>query len=295
VSDDIRSWWRNCTLTADDETRAIDVVEDALKPLGEGTLHIRKLIACFECCHHKALRHAEIIIAAIGSGRTDKGQGRPNPERLDARERQYDAITEALSAWCLGRPVGSDRRIGEYSGGDLVSVLGEPTPPKVWQVQGVMEKVRRFRDRKQRWNAAYEPLVGGTPHGANGDFRQRTMRVLIRNTENGRPCEISLGQAIDALTGCSWNFIENLRNILGAIGGEVHPLSPLALHACNLTLNPACARLRTVASAMRAFGNAQAPSGGSAQAILAVLGESTAVKRWLAASLAKTILLQLRA
>jgi hypothetical protein len=292
VGDDIRSWWRNCAFT-DDESRALDAVEDVLKPLGEGTLHIRKLIGCFECCHHKALRHAELIIAAIGSGRTDKGPGRPNPERLDPREREYDAITDALSAWCVGGPPGSDERIGDYRGRDLVSLLGEPGPLKVWQVQAVLERVRRFRDRTQRWNAAYEPLVDATLSGADGGFRQETMHMLLRDTEDGRPGEVSLGQAIDALTGCNWNFIENLRNTLGAIGGEAHPRSPLALHARNLTLNPAGARLRVVASTMRAFGNAQAPTGESDQALLAVLGESTPVKRWLAASLAKTILLQL--
>jgi len=287
-----RQWWRNCASVPDHETRSIDEMEDDLQPLDDDALHIRRLIGCFESCHHKAIRHAEIIVAAIRTGRTDKGQGRPNPRSADPREREYDEIIDALSAWCSGQLVRPDARIGSHNARDFVEPLGEQTPLKLWQVQQVVERIRRFRDRRQRWTTAYDALVGEPFGDAADEFRRQTMQCIVHDTEEGRPSQVSLGQAIDWLTGCNWNFIENLRNILRAVGGGLRPLSPLSVHARNLSLNPACARLRSIADTLQAFGDA--PDAGHVdENIRTALGEITPVKRWLALSFAKTLRLQL--
>jgi len=294
VTGQLRHWWTNCPSVPDDETRAIDEMEDGLQPLTDDVLHIRSLIGCFESCHHKAIRHAEIIIAAIRAGRTDKGQGRPNPRSADPREREYDAIIDALSAWCSGQLLRPGARIGSHNASDLVEPLGEQTPLKVWQVQQVVERVRRFRDRRQRWTTAYDALVGEPLGDAADEFRRQTMQCIVHDTEEGRPSQVSLGQAIDWLTGCNWNFIENLRNILRAVGGGLRPLSPLSVHVRNLSLNPACARLRSIADTLQAFGDA--PDAGHVdEGVRVALGEVTPVKRWLALSFAKTLSLQLNA
>jgi len=291
MADEARKWWRNCPSVPDDEVRAIDAMEDALRPLADDARHVRSLIGCFESCHHKAVRHAEIIVAAIRTGRTDKAQGHTDPDSPDPRELEYDAIIEALSAWCSSGAVPDDVRIGAHKARGLVKPLGERTPLKVWQVQQIVEKVRRFRDRKQRWNTAYDPLVDVEREDPATEFRRLTMASIIEDTEDGRPSQVPLGLAIDYLTGCNWNFIENLRNTLRAIGGDLRPLSPLALHGRNLSLNPACARLRAMADTLQAFGDGLPATGGKSPI---ALGESTPVKRWLALSFAKTISLQLR-
>jgi len=293
VSGTLRRWWVNTASEADEEMTAIDQLEDSLGPLDEDTVHIRKLIGCFESCHHKAERHADIMIEAIGTGHTAKAQGRRDQGSITLREREYETLIEILDSWCSALPADAGLRVGDYTSAELLESLGDPMPLKEWQVQMVAEKIRRFLDPEMRWNQSYENVIDTEQTGRDAKFRDQTRNTTIHDTEDGHPAELTLAEAIDNLTGCSWDFIETIRTILGAIGGRLHPERPLALHARNVKLNPVRERMRVVCNTLRAFCQREKDDKDVDENILLILGENTPVKHWLAASLDKTMRLQL--
>jgi len=127
----------------------------------------------------------------------------------------------------------------------------------------------------------------------HADFWLATARTIIHDTENGDEATLSLGLAIDMLWPCHWRFVENLQIVLEAIGGRLKPARPFAACGRNITLLPIRDRMEIAARTLRAFcGHAETDKEVDRQ-MLALLGEPTEVKRWLAASLDKTIRLQL--
>lgn len=287
VQKTLRRWWVNTGSQPDAQIAAIDKLEDSLAPLDDHTVHIRKLIGCFESCHHKTERHAEIIIEAIGAGHTTKAQGSREHESLTPREREYQMLIEILCSWCSGSPARDDASRG------LLDLLGDATPLKVWQVQRVVEKIRRFLDSETRWNQAYQNVIDTEHAGRDAEFRHRTIQIIIRDTEGGQPAEVTLAAAIDNITGCSWDFIETVKTVLAAIGGQLHPQRPIAVHARNIQLNPVRDRMRVVSNTLRAFCEGKQGDRDIDERVLSALGEKTSTKHWLAASLDKTIRLQL--
>jgi hypothetical protein len=212
---------------------------------------------------------------------------------LSPREQDYQALIGILSPWCSGSALNREFRIGEYSGSELLDLLGDPTPLKKWQVQMVIDKVERFLDPKKRWGEAYDNVVDTEHTGMNAEFRDATKQTVIHDTVDGQLTEITLAATIDLLTGCNWDFLETTRTILAAIGGEVRAHRPLAIHARNIKLNPARERMRSICHTLRAFTEGQQTTADADPDILRTLGAQTTVKRWLAASLEKTVRLQM--
>ena len=139
----LRSWWRNCALDADSEILCIDSMEDSLAPLDPNISRIRELISTLELCHHKADRWIDNIVAAIGSGETQKGLGTRLPGRQHPAEQVWKNAGAALSAWCAGCPSTSvDMSVGSVPASRLLDCLGERSPLKEWQVQRVIDKIR---------------------------------------------------------------------------------------------------------------------------------------------------------
>ena len=274
-----RPWWANCFAPGDpraqdEEIAALDALEDSLGPLDEQTAHLRRLIGTFEACHPKSQRHVEHLLDAIGVGRSGKGRMRREPGTRTTREGGYEALLGELRAWCAGEPEGEA----------LGRSLGERTPRKVWQVERVAEKIARFADPADRWSeAAYGPLVveGADP----GGFAEASRCTVIRDGEDS---EISLAQAIDWLTGCNWDFPNTVRAVLAAIGGQLESSRPLALHARNVHLCPAREPMQDTCASLRDWLDGAGEESGLGEQ----LGAPTPVKRWLAASLEKTLRLQ---
>ena len=106
---------------------------------------------------------------------------------------------------------------------------------------------------------------------------------------------MSLAMAIDMLAPCNWNFVGGIVTLLKAIGGDLHPERPYVCHQRNLKLSPLCDRMKTISNTLGAFWKGEETDETIDRDILASLGEATPVKRWLAASLDKTIRLQLEA
>ncbi len=305
-----RSWWRNCAVEADSEILDIDRMEDRLDAVGPNGSKIRELISTLELCHHKAERWVENIVEAIGTGETSKGLGTRKPDQFHAAERVWQTACGALSAWCAGCPSAAvDLSVGDVPASRLLACLGERSPLKEWQVQRVIDRVRSL----VHWPQSEDDpalqygwmLLGGGAYEAayrsecpdcyqeHEDFWLATVRTLIHDTHDGDEAAVSLGLAIDMLWPCHWRFVENLQVVLEAIGGKLHVDKPFAACGRNIALVPIRDRMETVCRTLRAFLGDMETDQKVDRRILALLGEPTDVKRWLAASLEKTIRLQL--
>jgi hypothetical protein len=124
-------------------------------------------------------------------------------------------------------------------------------------------------------------------------YRGASINTVIHDTVGGEKAKLTLASAIDHLQACNWNFPENLVIVLKAIGGDLHPKVPFAAHKRNVELNPIRKRIEIVSNTLRAFCKGQDTSQATDLNILQTLGEKTPVKHWLAASLGKTIRLQM--
>ncbi len=305
-----RSWWRNCALEADLEMLDIDRVEDDISPLAQNVSRIRELISSLELCHHKADRWVYNIIEAIATGETQKGLGTRSPGQQHAAEKIWKNACAALSAWCAGCPGALiDLTVGTIPASRMLACLGERSPLKEWQVQRVIEKIRSSIHWPQPLDdptAQYVSLLlNGSAYEVayrnqcpdhykqHEDFWLSTVQTIIHDTENGVDAELSLALAIDNLWPCHWNFIENLQIVLAAIGGKLNLEKAFAACGRNITPLPIQRRMEIVSNTLKVFCGDPELNQEVDRDLLALLGELTEVKRWLAASLNKTIRLQL--
>ncbi|TKJ34114.1 MAG: hypothetical protein CEE38_18795 [Planctomycetes bacterium B3_Pla] len=294
-----RACWQNCGSEVDAEMLEIDRAEDALGPLDEHSAAIRQLITRFEVCYHEADKEAERIVEAIGAGRCGQESG----ERPPQRKKELENCRRILSSWCenpAGEAAGLD--VGGIPADELLGFIGKASALKIWQVQRIIDKVTEALDpsRPYHWMALDmgdygEP--GARPAGEhykdNAAFLEQTRAAIIHDTVDGRKAEISLAMAIDMFMPCHWDLPGALVIILKAIGGDLHPARPLACCSRNVSLSPLCERTKTISNTLRAFWKGEKLNENTDADILALLGEATPAKCWLAASLDKTIRLQL--
>ena len=306
----IRTGWRNCALSTDPEMERIDRMEDALPPPPPGAVKIRELITGLELCHHKAARWIDNLLAAIASGDTSKGLGTRAPEQFHPAESIWQNACAALMAWCAGTPVSSlDMNIGTYPASELLAGLGPRSPLKEWQAQRIIDKIRsclywpRFGQdpsSSYRW-ILFNPAGTDSMYYSHcpDDFREHedfwlaTARTILHDRLDGHAAELPLGLAIDQLWPCHWRFPDNLRIVLDAIGGNLHPATPFAACGRNIGLLPNRDRLACISHSLLSYGTGMDREVETDAAVLTVLGEPSDVKRWLAASLGKTIRLQM--
>ncbi|MBC8471638.1 MAG: hypothetical protein H8D56_19420 [Planctomycetes bacterium] len=297
----VRPYWRNCDTQGDSEIFEIDKMEDSIGPLDDDTAKIRQLISGFELCYHEADKEAEYIAKAIGAGRCPE---RSN-ERPSQRKKELENYKQILSSWCENPAITEiDLDVGDISADELVSFIGPPSPLKVWQVERVVDKINEALDPSRPYhNMALDLGHYGEP-GANPvgehykdslDFVKKTVETIIHDTIDGHEAKISLAMAIDMLEPCNWDFVGSVVTILKAIGGDLHPDRPYACHQRNVKLSPLRDRLRTISNTLGAFWKPEEKAKNIDEDVLTFLGELTPVKRWLAASLDKTIRLHLEA
>jgi len=284
----LRPCWRNCAVKADDEILAIDQTEDQLPSIDPGVRRVRQLITGLEICHHKAERWIDNIILAIGAGDTSKGLGTSADSEPHVSEVRWEEICTLLSCWCDGRD----------SGDQLTANLGERTPLKIWQVQRVVDKIRSLIRQPQSEYTWLMLDVG------DYDFRYRescpdqfqdqseywrqTARTRIHDTIDGVDSKLSLALAIDMLWPCHRRFETNLQIVLDAIGGRLDPAVPFAACGRNIGMLENQDHFIQVSDGLRSYcENRQVPAD-----LQTKLGDRTPVRHWLAASLDKTIRLQ---
>ncbi len=303
MTEDCRAWWRNCGQEADSEMLAIDRMEDGIAPLDPNVVKIRELIDCLEMCHHKAERWVSNILEAIATGETSKGLGTRAPGQPHPTELVSKNACGALAAWVAGRPSTSiDLTVGTVPASRILACLGERSPLKEWQVQRVIEKIRSWTDwpssdrdpsTQYAW-LSYDQDDCPDHYKEHEDFWRETVETIpfegLQGLDGG---DFSLGLAIDLLWTCHWNFVENLQIVLEVIGGNHKPEKPFAACHWNITLSPIRARMEVVSNTLGVFCGKSRQGGEIDNEVLSLLGEATEVKRWLAASLDKTIRLQL--
>jgi hypothetical protein len=305
-----RPWWRNCAVDTDSEMLDIDKMEDEIAPIQPEVSSIRELISCLELCHHKADRWVNNIIEAIGQGETGKGLGTRSPGRGHPAEEIWKHACAALSAWCAGTPCASiDLRIDTVPASLMLTCLGERSPLKEWQVQRVIDKIRSsihwpepLDDPASQYvwillsGGEYESLYRSQcpdHYQEHEDFWLATARTIIHDTENDDEASLSLGLAIDMLWPCHWNFTANLQLVLEAIGGKLDPEKPFTACGRNIHLLPYRSRMEIVSNTLKSFFGDTESDYETDSELLALLGDRSDVKKWLTASLDKTIRLQL--
>jgi hypothetical protein len=301
----LRSCWQNCYalddkgFLEDKELLAIDKMEDSIAPLDNQTVAIRQLITRFEACYHEADKEAERIVKALCTGRCPKESHARPPKR----KKELQNARRILSRWCKNPAIkGLNLDVGGISAGKLLSFIGQPSPLKIWQVQRVVERITEALDSSRRYHRMALDLGDYGQPGAklaeeyykdNPMFLKQTKEAIIHDTVDGRRSKVSLAMAIDLLMPCHWDFVGGLVIILKAIGGDLYPDRPYACCARNIKLSPLCKRLKIISNTLRAFWKGHKTAKTIDRVILASLGEVTPVKRWLAASLDKTIRLHL--
>ena len=304
MAKEFRAAWGNCvgpddmSYLEDEELAAINAMEDSNAPLDEETADIRALITRFEACYHEADKEAERIVKAIGTGHCPPESN----ERPAKRKRKLENCRDILRVWCddaIDKVKGMD--VGGVSAEELFDFIGERTAFKVWQVERVVDKLRHALDPKHDYHMMYldmrdygvpEAETPGEYYKQQADFLKQTTETIIHDTVDGRQGRISLALAIDLLQPCNWNFVNNVVVILKAIGGDVHSDKPFACCSRNVKLNPLRDRLKIISDTLKAFWQGNEVSKNLDGKILAILGEKTEAKCFLAASLDKTIRLQ---
>jgi hypothetical protein len=297
-------------VAADAEMLEIDAMEDALSPVDEGTEQVRELISSIELCHHKAERWIHNIIESIGAGGSDKGLGTRSPGPLHEAEEIWAAASRVLSNWCMGRgPDPADGAIGDLPAAALTERLGARSPLKVWQVERVISKIDSLMyfppptsdpSAGFTWLLLYdddgEPAYRKEcpdPYADHEEFWRATAKTIIRDTHEGRDAPLSLALAVDMLWPCHWDFTANLEIVIAAIGGDLETGRPFAACGRNIGRLPGRDRYESLCRSLRAFVLGSTLEVDTDPEVVASLGPPTLEKRWLAASLEKTIRLQL--
>ena len=89
--------------------------------------------------------------------------------------------------------------------------------------------------------------------------------------------------------------IIRMSRFAGNVGGELSPRQPYACCARNLKLNSLYGRLETISNTLGVFWKGEKPGEDTDFTNLASPGQAIDLKRWLAASMDKTMRLQLYA
>jgi len=305
MTDKVRSCWWNCyapddkSAADDEELVGIDAMEDAIAPLDEQTTAIRRLITRFELCYRAADEEAERIARAISTGMVPADSN----ERARERKAELENSYRILSQWCENQNVEDvDLNVGGISAETVAGFIGEPSPLKIWQVQRVVEKIGEALDPSRRYYRMALDVgdYGETGTGSvgdhykdNADFLEKTRKTAIHDTLEGRKSKVSLAMAVDLLEPCHWDFVGALVAIFKAIGGSLQPAPAFACCAPNVKLSPLFDRVKIISNTLGAFWKNENRAEEIDGDLLAALGEPTPTKRWLAASLDKTIRLQL--
>ena len=299
-----RHWWNNCPIDTDSEILTIDRMEDHIAPIDPNVAKIRELIGTLEMCHHKAEKWVNNILEAIATGETSKGLGTRTSGQTHPTEVVSKNACAALSAWVAGCPSTSVdlTTIGTIPASRILACLGERSPLKEWQVQRVIEKIRSWTDTpwsmrdpstQYAW-LSYEQNDCPDHYKEHEDFWRQTVETTpfegLQGVDGG---DFSLGLAIDLLWTCHWNFVENLQIVLEVIGGNLKPEKSFAACAWNITLTPIRRLMEVVSNTLKVFCGDSESGKEIDRDVLSLLGESTEEKKWLAASLDKTIRLQL--
>jgi hypothetical protein len=249
----LRPCWANCALKNDSEIETIDEMEDALGEVPEGVRRVRALISTFELCHHDAGHRIDNILDGIDTLDTNKGFGMRPSGREHPAERSWREAMRRVEA----RAANADSL-------------------QRWQLERVVDKIRSELDRTQSYSWLMLREDGGYHDACPEVYRADQEHWLATATTILQdPDDLSLAVAIDMLWPCHWRFEGNLQIVLNAIDGDLRPETPFAACGRNIEMTPLRERVQRTC------------------ALLKNVGKPGTARRWLAASLDKTLRLQL--
>jgi hypothetical protein len=304
----LRAHWVNCCLEPDGEIIEIDHMEDRLDPKErEQAQGIRRLITRFEVCHWNSDRWLERIVQAIGEGRVPPTSGRPRAQHPLAQ--MLICLQRVLACWVARATTPIPQCIIlEKTGAEILHSLGTWTPFKAWVVQRLLDGL----EHHLRVHRLLPPSELPPARSYSGDLNldspnadpyfpdsldwlaeARSRKLKTRKEIGDKVQEHSLAMLISSPNPCNefyFRFLFALFEYLDDPENERILPSPF----CG---NVSLARHRRYGQAINALRAylGQPPEGSLPldDTVLSQLGEPNPAKRWLAASLEKTLREQL--
>ena len=300
----LRKHWINCCLEPDQEMIDIDRMEDELtEEEQQRALPIRRLIARFETCHWNSDRWLERILRAIADERVPPTSGRPRTEHPLAQ--MLACWRELLTHWVARStdPVPQCTLLDRPST-DIAGSLGAWTPFKAWVVQRVIEGLEHHMCSAGLLDLPESSLTKFFPGGLTLDSpeadqyfplsldllaKARSQKLKVKRELDDQVQEHSLAFLCGFLSPCNTHYFEFLFALFEALDApDEDRILPSPL--CGGMSHSRQRRYYQVINALRQY-LGRPPEGAlpEDEVVPVRFGDLTAVKRWLAASLEKTL------
>jgi hypothetical protein len=304
----LRAHWVNCCREPDRETVEIDRMEDQLVPKErKQAQEIRRLITRFEVCHWNSDRWLERIVQAIGEEQVPPTSGRSRTQHPLVE--MLICLREVLAHWVERATVPLPQSIIlDKTGAEILHSLGTWTPFKAWVVQRLLDGLEHHLQANRLLPPSELPPARSYPGDLNLDSpnadlyfpdslnwlaEARSRKLKTRKEIDTEVQEYSLATLISLPNPCNafyFRFLFALFEYLDDPDNERILPSPFC---GNVSLDRHRRYYRAI-NALRAY--LGQPAKGSLpldDAVLSQLGKPTQAKRWLVASLEKTLREQL--
>jgi hypothetical protein len=304
----LRAHWVNCCLEPDGEIIAIDRIEDQLDPEErEQAPEIRRLITRFEVCHWNSDRWLERIVQAIGKERVPPTSGRPRTQHPLVQ--MLICMRSVLARWVarVATPI-PQCMVLDKTGAEVFHRLGTWTPFKAWVAQRLLDALEHHLHANALLPASERPPTRSYPVDLDLDSpsadpyfpdslewlaEARSRKLKTKKEIGDQVQEHSLATLISSPNACNefyFQFVFALFEYLDDADNE----RVLPFPFCG---NISPDRHRQYYRAINAFRAylGQSPEGPLLldDRVLSQLGEPNPTKRWLVASLEKTLRKQL--
>jgi hypothetical protein len=302
----LRAQWVNCCLAPDREIIGIDGMEDQLAPKERAEAQpIRRLITSFEVCHWNSDRWLERIVQAVAEVQVPPTSGRPRTQHPLVQ--MLICLRAVLAHW-VARATDPLLQciILEQTGAEILTSLGSWTPFKAWVVQRLLDGLEHHLQANGLLQPSELPPARSYPAdldspSADAYFpnsldwlaEARSRKLKTKKEIGDEVQEYSLAALISSPNRCDEVYFRFLFALFEYLrDGDDERILPFPF--CSNISPDRHRRYYRVINALRAY-LGQPPQGMLSldDAVLAQLGERTLVKRWLAASLEKTLREQL--
>ena len=300
----LRKHWINCCQQPDREVIDIDRMEDELTAEERGrALPIRRLIARFETCHWNSDRWLERILQAIAEDQVPPTSGRPRTEHPLAQ--MLGCLRELLTHWVAQSTTPVPQcTILDRSSTEIVSSLGVWTPYKAGVLQRIIEGLERHMGSAGLLELPASSLTRFFPGGLTLDSPEadqyfpdslallaqaRSQVLKVKREIDGQVQEHSLALLCGYLNPCNKTYFLFLFALFEVLDDPDEERVLPAPFCGNISLSRH-RRYYGMINALRQYlGKPLEVALPEDKTIPVRLGAPTGVKRWLAASLEKTL------
>jgi len=279
-------------------------MEDALSEEERGrALPVRRLITRFESCHWNSERWLERIVQAIAEERVPPPSGRPRREHPLAQ--MLVCLRRTLIHWVTRSTAAlAECTILDRSGAQVVRLLGPWTAYKAWVVERVIEGLERHMCsagllERPEGSLTKFTLGGLTLESPEAELtfaesldllaQARSQRVKVKPEAGGPVQEHSLALVIGSLYPCNKYYLQFLFALFEVLDTPDEERILPSPFCGNLSQSRHRRIYRAIKTLRQYPGRPPQGSLPGEEAILAQLGEPTAVKRWPVAWLEKTL------